>query len=94
MTVLAEGAAPPPVAVVDAPLSSVRTIRGLALGLTMAQVRRLYGPAAASQVRGIADITVLSYRHVILEPCEQCEQDVDVAFSHDRAVYIAIYDGC
>jgi hypothetical protein len=90
-TVLAEGVGAPPVPVVDATLSVVQTTRGLRLGLTMARVQQLYGPATPSPARGVSGLTVLSYRHVIRQPCEQ---DVDVAFLHDRAVYIGINWGC
>jgi hypothetical protein len=95
--VLASGIAPPPSSVRSGNLSAVRTQRGLTLGMTQAQVARVYGKTAPHSVRGVAGVTMLSYTTMHgnpSSPANACGQFQNFAFRDGKLFYIELLAGC
>jgi hypothetical protein len=89
--VLAAGVSAPPKRVVSRNLSSVRTVRGIALVQSVAEVMRLYGSAHVAHVTGHAELQMLSYWHRF---DRSCGQGGDFVFKNDRLIYAGLMDGC
>jgi hypothetical protein len=95
--VLASGIAPPPRGVQSADLSTVRTQRGLTLGMTQAQIAGVYGKTAPHSVRGVAGVTMLSYTTMHGNPssaANACGQFQNFAFRGGKLFYIELLAGC
>jgi hypothetical protein len=96
--VLAAGVAPPPLPIMERPLSGVHTARGLSLGMTMQQAVHIYGHATPDQVKGVPGVSVLSYHHAIPprppSTYMECVQYATLGFYRDRLIYIGFYNGC
>lgn len=93
--VLAAGIKPPPLAVEGRSLTSVRTQRGLYLGMTTKQALQLYGNASADDDKGVPGIVTRSYRHPMPPPASPtCEQDMTLGFYRDSLIYIGITNAC
>ncbi len=87
----------PPKSVSDADLRGVRTSRSIALGMTRAQVEKIYGPARPHDTRGRPGWTTLSYttmRTKPTEPGDACGQFQGFSFRQDRLVSIELLAGC
>lgn len=88
--------AAPPKPVANADLSAVHTMRGAALGMTQAQLTRIYGPAAPHSVKGRPGYATLSYTTMTGGPndSEACGQFQSFTFKSDRLVSIELLTGC
>ena len=94
---LTANAGPPPQAVANADLSGVRTMRGVALGMTAAGVQRIYGPANSYDTKGRPGVTTLSYTTMKTKPNEPgaaCAQFQSFSFRQDRLIAIELYVAC
>jgi hypothetical protein len=95
---LAAGVKPPPKTVASADLGDVRTMRGVTLGMTPAQVERIYGPAKMHPVKGNRDLSALSYTTMKGTPTngqgEACGQFQSFAFRSAKVVSIELLTGC
>ncbi len=88
----------PPKRVTTRDLRAIRTIRGIRLWQTKAEVTRIYGAATSQTVAGHRGVTVLAYttwrpRNEVksVPPCGQFE---NFFFRRDRLVLIQLGDGC
>ena len=89
--------AQPPKPVGDADLHMVRTMRGVALGMTRAQVARIYGPSQSYGVKGRSGVTALSYTTMKTKPNEPggaCGQFQTFSFRQDRLISIELLAAC
>ncbi len=92
-------AAPPPKRVVNRDLRALKTLRGIALGMSAQEVRRTYGPASLKRVSAKDGVSVLSYTTwpprrqvtIVKSPCGQFQ---NFYFKHDRLVLIQLGNGC
>src|SRR5579862_6000047 len=95
---LTAGTAPPPKSVSNADLSGVRTARGVALGMTQAQVQKIYGPAQPHAAKGRPGMTTLSYTTMKGKPNapggDACGQFQSFTFRQERLVSIELLAGC
>ena len=89
--VAAAGVSPPPKRVVSRNLSSLHTVRGVALGQTVGDVLRRYGRAPVVVARRRPLIERLSYEHMFDKNCGQNENFV---FKNNRLIYIALLNSC
>jgi hypothetical protein len=88
---------PPPKPVSNADLSGVRTMRGVALGMTVAQVQRIYGPARLYDTKGRPGVATISYTTMktkFSEPGGACGQFQSFSFRQDRLISIELYVAC
>ena len=94
--VLASTVSAPPMQFKHADLRSVRTTRGAALGMTVAQIRSRYGYAKLLTVAGSSGLSELRYTVSAPYPRlpKSCEQDDIFAFRGGKAVIIVILEGC
>jgi hypothetical protein len=96
-TVLAAGVGAPPTPVQNADLGSVRTDRGVTLGMGEEQVIAIYGRAAAHAVKGAASVAMLSYTTMHGNPssaANACGQFQNFAFRNKKLFYIELLAGC
>ncbi len=95
---LTANVAPPPKTVKNADLSAVHTMRGLALGMTMAQVRAIYGQARPYFARYPAGAIAISYTTMRGTPTkaegDACGQFQSFAFRQGRLISIELLTGC
>lgn len=94
---LSAGSATPPKPVAGADLSGVRTMRGIALGMTRKQLVTIYGAAAPHADKGRPGLTTLSYTTMTGGPNgggEACGQFQSFSFDNDRLVSIELLTGC
>jgi hypothetical protein len=94
---LSANAGPPPKPVSGANLSGVRTMRGVSLGMTRAQVEKIYGPARPHGTKGRPGGTTLSYTTMKAkpnEPGDACGQFQSFSFLRDQLVSIELLAGC
>ena len=92
--VVAALASPPPKRVVDRDLSTLRTIRGIRLGMSPSQVQAIYGRATRVAVPGHPGTVALAYTTVPRRSKSQCGEFQNFYFHHGRLVMIQIADGC
>ena len=88
---------PPPKPVTNADLSGVRTMRGVALGMTRAQVERIYGSTRPYDAKGRPGVTTLSYTAMktkFNEPGAACAQFQSFSFRQDRLLSIELLFEC
>jgi len=90
-TVLAADIGTPPVPVVNRSLHDVRTVRGIAIGDTIARVESIYGKARLEHAQRAAQLQMLFYYHGFAHGCGQSQ---DFGFLHGRLVYIELLNGC
>jgi hypothetical protein len=99
LDVVAAYAAPPPTTVGDRDLRALKTVRGIHLGMTSAEVTFIYGSATPQRVAYFPDVDVLPYttwppskeETMIHSPCGQFE---NFYFRDDRLVLIQLGNGC
>lgn len=94
---LAANVAPPPKTVVNGDLSAVRTMRGVTLDMTQAQVERIYGSAKPHAAKGRPGMTTLSYTTMKGGPNgggDACGQFQGFTFRQGRLVSIELLTGC
>lgn len=95
---LAANVAPPPKTVSDADLSGVRTMRGVALGMTQKQLSHIYGAAAPHPTKGRPGFTTISYTTMTHGPNdaggEACGQFQSFTFKGNALVSIELLAGC
>lgn len=94
---LSSGIGPPPKAVQNADLSAVHTARGIALGMTEAQVTKVYGNAVLHKEPHVSGVVMLSYTSLKLKPSasgNKCGQFQNFAFRDGRLIYIELTAGC
>ena len=91
-TVVESQVGPPPHVIARTSLSSMRTLRGAQLGMSVANIRLFYGAAPLGQ-RGIFQQLHYIFRKTGngLGPCTQDQQFL---FSHGKLIAIAIGDAC
>lgn len=98
--VVAGYAEKPPAAVVDRDLRPLKTVRGMHLGMTSAEVTFIDGPATEQRVPRYEGVYVLSYTtwppgsinaKVVHTPCGQFQ---NFYFRDDRLVLIQLGNGC
>lgn len=92
-TVAASGILPPPHAVTARDLSHLRTKRGLKLGDTVAQVRKVFGAAAERRVMGFS-LVELSYYTPLEGFASSCLWARNFYFSSGRLRIIEYLGGC
>ena len=93
--VLARSAQRPSRRLPNADLSRVRTSRGIALGDSMAEVRRIDGNAASLRVPSHADLRMLSYAALRTGlPNPECGEWQTFVFRSDRLISIELDNGC
>jgi len=95
---LTAGVRPPPSPVSNANLAGVRTKRGILLGMTMAQVQKVYGAARSHETKGMPGVQTLSYTTMKGTPTDSkgdaCGQFQSFSFRQDRLVSIELLVGC
>ncbi len=95
---LVSGVAPPPVSVAQADLGGVGTARGASLGMTIAQVQKIYGAAALHDVAGRPGVAALTYTTMKGTPNDDagdpCGQLQSFSFKDGRLVGIELLSGC
>ena len=95
---LTAGTGQPPKSVNNADLSGVRTARGVSLGMTQAQVQKIYGPAQPHAAKGRPGMTTLSYTTMKGKPNapggDACGQFQSFTFKQDRLISIELLAGC
>lgn len=87
----------PPKPVSDADLSGVHTMRGVSLGMTQAQVERIYGAVRTHAAKGRPGATTLSYTTMKAKPTEPgdpCGQFQSFSFRQNRLISIELLAGC
>lgn len=89
-------AVPPPKAVANRDLTAMRTVRGIRLGMSPAEVEAIYGASTlratkAPHVFALSYKTRLKMSSTIYPPCEQ---DADFFFRARHLVLISLGDGC
>jgi hypothetical protein len=87
----------PPKPVSNADLSGAHTMRGVSLGMTRAQVERIYGSARPHATKGRPGVTTLSYTTMKAKPTEPgdaCGQFQSFSFRQDRLISIELLAGC
>jgi len=85
----------PPSAVAAANLGAVRTHSGIALGMTPAQVKRIYGSAPAHATKGMPGVSTLSYTTMkSKDSTEACGQWQSFYFRNGALVSIELLAGC
>lgn len=95
--VLASGIAPPPISVRAADLRTVRTMRGITLGMTQARVIAIYGRATPHPVAGEPSLSMLSYTTMHGNPASNenaCGQFQNFAFRNGKLAYLELLAGC
>lgn len=95
---LTENVGQPPRPVTNADLSRVHTLRGVSLGMTQAQVERIYGSARSHATKGRPGVATLSYTTMRTKPTEPggntCGQFQSFFFRRDRLISIELLAGC
>jgi hypothetical protein len=94
---LSANVGPPPKPVSSADLTAVRTMRGVTLGMSQAQVERIYGPARPYGAKGQPNVTTLSYTTMktkFTEPGGACGQFESFSFRQSRLISIELYVAC
>jgi hypothetical protein len=95
---LASGIKKPPRAVASADLSQVHTMRGIALGMSAAQVQAIYGPSKLHDAKGLPGVAALAYTTMKGTPTkpqgEPCGQYQSFFFRQGRVVSIELLTGC
>jgi hypothetical protein len=88
----------PPKPVSDADLSGVHTKRGVSLGMTQAQVERIYGPTRPHETKRRLGVMTLSYTTMKGTPTkpagDACGQFQSFSFRQDRLISIELLAGC
>jgi hypothetical protein len=88
----------PPTAVSDANLSGVHTMRGVWLGMTQAQVQKIYGSVRPHDSKDQPGVTTFSYTTMKTKPTQPggdaCGQFQSFSFRQDRLVSIELLAGC
>jgi hypothetical protein len=72
-------------------------MRGVALGMTQAQVERIYGTTRPYEAKGRPVVTTLSYTTMktkFAEPGAACGQFQSFSFRQDRLISIELYVAC
>ena len=72
-------------------------MRGVALGMTQAQVERIYGTTRPYEAKGRPVVTTLSYTTMktkFAEPGGACGQFQSFSFRQDRLISIELYVAC
>jgi hypothetical protein len=93
--VLASGIGAPPSPIGDADLRHIATMRGVALGMTKAQVIAIYGPGKPRPTR--PGVTTISFTTMSAGPNnspEPCGQFQSFSFRNDRLISIELLAGC
>ena len=88
---------PPPRLVRNVDLTGVHTMRGVALGMSRAQVERIYGPTRPYDAKGRPGVTTLSYTTMktkFAEPGGACGQFQSFLFLQGRLISIELYVAC
>jgi hypothetical protein len=88
---IAANAAPPPKRVANRDLSTLHTQHGIALGDSVENVLRIYGPAQLSGIPGHPALKMLSYVHMVNNMCGQFD---NFAFRNNRLISIELLTGC
>lgn len=95
---LSTNVAPPPKPVSNANLATVRTARGVTLGMTQAQVKAIYGAAHPYGSKSLPGVTTLSYTTMTKKPTESggdaCGQFQSFSFRDNRLISIELLAGC
>jgi hypothetical protein len=92
---LTANVAAPPSTVAGANLSAVRTHSGIALGMTKAQVERIYGAARSHATKSMPGVTTLTYTTMKSKnSAEACGQWQSFSFRNDALVSIELLAGC
>jgi len=91
--VLARSTLPPSRRLPNSDLSRVHTQRGIALGDSIADVRRIDGDAASLPVPMHADLRMLSYA-AYSQPSHECGEWQTFVFRSDRLISIELDNGC
>ncbi len=89
--VAATGVSNPPKRVVSRDLTSLRTVRGVQLGQTIAEVLRLYDGGTPMSISGQPSMRKLFYGHMFDKNCGQSQVFI---FKNGRLIYIALIDSC
>ena len=89
--VAAAGVTRPPKRVVSRDLSSLHTLRGVALGQSVREVLHLYGRAPVAIARRHPAIQRLTYLHNFDKSCGQSQNFI---FKNGRLIYIALINSC
>lgn len=85
----------PPSTIAGANLSAVRTHSGIALGMTAAQVERIYGTARSHAAKDTPGVTALSYTTMkSKDSAEACGQWQSFYFRNGVLVSIELLAGC
>jgi hypothetical protein len=93
--VLARSALRPSRRLPNSDLSRVHTQRGIALGESLADVRRIDGNAASLPVPSHAGLRMLSYAALrAVSPNSECGQWQTFIFRNDRLISIELENGC
>lgn len=92
--VLASGVAPPPKPMLAANLGSVRTRRGVSLGMSLSAVTTIYGRNSARPLPGAPGAVALWYASGKIAPPTACSQNQIFAFKNGRLYYIELLMGC
>jgi hypothetical protein len=90
-------ASPPPKRIVDRDLSTLRTERGIRLGMSPADVEAVYGANTLRALPKTPGISVLAYTAVLKMPSTiraACEQDDNFYFRDSRLVLIQVGNAC
>lgn len=90
-TVAAANVPPPPKRVRSRDLTSLHTLSGIALGDSIAKVRRIYGDAQPAPVPNHPGMQALWYHHMLSKSCGQFQ---GFAFERDRLVFIELEEAC
>ena len=90
-------ASPPPKVVANRDLTGVRTVRGIRLDMSPAQVEAIYGASTLRTVAKAPHVFALSYKTGLKMAATihaPCEQNVDFFFRAERLILISLGDGC
>ncbi len=97
--VLAYESTLPPKSLVNRDLSTLKTTRGVRLGMTSAAVVGIYGVAKPQFVKGHGRVSVLAYttwppRNQLSKTRSECGQFQNFYFRNNRLVQIQLGNGC
>jgi hypothetical protein len=92
-------ASPPPATVMNGNFASLRTSRGIQLGMSRADVIRIYGDTKPQSVPHHPDVRVLAYttlppRNSFSKAHRVCGQFDNFYFRDDRLILIQLGSGC
>ena len=97
--VLAYQSTLPPKPLANSDLATLKTARGVQLGMTSAAVTGIYGAAKAQFVKGHGRVSVLAYttwppRNKLSKTHSECGQFENFYFQYGRLIQIQLGNGC